>query len=158
MYAYNPQLSVLLSQKYSSKFQERACYDNVYQLITDYFEELQPSSKLRVLFCYRLGSDDIYYRHVFCVFDGQLVEPLLYLDMSDYNRERIVPVKELSYLEYLNLLVKDEQTSLRDSLYQDELEAVRNSGIFRSMGAYDLSQLYREIDETWSPEPEETNL
>lgn len=86
MYAYDPQLSIQLAKNHPELFEMRACYNNVYNMVMQHLEELTPWEKLRILFCYRKGNGDEYYRHAFCLFDGKLVEPLLYLDMSDYNR------------------------------------------------------------------------
>lgn len=152
MYLYNHDLSVTLAEKYPDKISERACYDNVYHLTTDFIEELQPASELRILFCYRQGPDGFYYRHVFCMFKGELVEPLTYLDMSDSNLKRIIPIRELSFSEYLDLMVKDEETSLRNSLYDDDLRVVKEARIYNILCAYDLAQLYREIDLDWPPD------
>ena len=83
MYAYDPQLSIQLAKNHPELFEMRACYNNVYNMVMQHLEELTPREKLRILFCYRKGNGDEYYRHAFCLFDGKLVEPLLYLDMSD---------------------------------------------------------------------------
>lgn len=100
MYAYDPQLSIQLAKNHPELFEMRACYNNVYNMVMQHLEELTPREKLRILFCYRKGNGDEYYRHAFCLFDGKLVEPLLYLDMSDYNRRSIVPIREMSVSEY----------------------------------------------------------
>lgn len=151
MYAYNKQLSLTLARKYPNLFEERACYNNVYNMVFEYLEELRPRENLRVLFCYRQGPDHRYYRHVFCLFNGELLEPLTYLDMSEANRHTIIPIRELSVPEYLDLLVKERETMLRDTLYQDDLAVVNENGIFAMLNPYDLAMLYRKIDESWRP-------
>lgn len=152
MYAYDQRLSLILAAKYPQLFEEQACYNNVYHLVSEYLEELRPRDKLRVLFCYRQGPDSRYYRHVFAVFDGKLIEPLLYLDMSEKNRSSIIPIKDMSVKEYLDYLFEEAETQLRDSLYQDDLDVVKKHGIFKTLNPYDLARLYREIDEAWTPE------
>lgn len=152
MYAYDQRLSLILATKYPQLFEEQACYNNVYHLVSEYLEELRPRDKLRVLFCYRRGPDSRYYRHVFAVFDGKLIEPLLYLDMSEKNRSSIIPIKDMSVKEYLDYLFEEAETQLRDSLYQDDLDVVKKHGIFKALNPYDLARLYREIDEAWTPE------
>lgn len=151
MYAYHQQLSVIISEKYKEYFAEQACYDNVYHMVMEWMEELTPREKLRVLFCYRQGQDGRFYRHAFCLFDGQLIEPLLYLDMSEENRSSIVPIREMSIQEYLEMLCLEENTALRDTLYQYELDAVKQYGIFERLNPLDLSNLYREVDTSWDP-------
>lgn len=152
MYAYDQRLSLILAAKYPQLFEEQACYNNVYHLVSEYLEELRPRDQLRILFCYRQGPDGRYYRHVFAIFDGKLVEPLLFLDMSDKNRATIIPIKEMSVNEYLDYLCQEAETQLRDSLYQDDLDVVKKHGIFKTLNPYDLARLYREIDEAWTPE------
>lgn len=152
MYAYDQRLSLILAAKYPQLFEEQACYNNVYHLVSEYLEELRPRDQLRILFCYRQGPDGRYYRHVFAVFDGKLIEPLSYLDMSEKNRSSIIPIKDMSVKEYLDYLFEEAETQLRDSLYQDDLDVVRKHGIFKALNPYDLARLYREIDEAWTPE------
>ena len=152
MYAYDPRLSIILAKKYPHLFEEQACYNNVYHIVSEYLDELRPRDKLRVLFCYRQGPDERYYRHVFAIFDGKLVEPLLFLDMSDKNRATIIPIKEMSVNEYLDYLCQEAETQLRDSLYQYDLDVVKKHGIFKMLNPFDLAKLYREIDEYWTPE------
>lgn len=125
MYAYDPQLSIQLARNYPTLFEMRACYNNVYNMVMQHLEELTPWEKLRILFCYRKGSGREYYRHSFCLFDGKLVEPLLYLDMSDYNRRSIVPIREMSVSEYLDLLCLERETPLRAVLRESEQAIVR---------------------------------
>ena len=155
MYGYDQRLSLILSSKYPDLFEEQACYNNVYHIVTEYLEELRPREKLRVLFCYRMGPDGRYYRHAFTLFDGQLIEPLLYLDMSEENRRSIIPIKEMSVKEYLDFLFEEAETQLRDSLYQLDLDVVKRHSIFRILNPFDLAKLYREIDEAWTPEDNE---
>ena len=152
MYAYDQRLSLILAAKYPQLFEEQACYNNVYHLVSEYLEELRPRDQLRILFCYRQGPDGRYYRHVFAVFDGKLIEPLSYLDMSEKNRSSIIPIKDMSVKEYLDYLFEEAETQLRDSLYQDDLDVVRKHDIFKALDPYDLARLYREIDEAWTPE------
>lgn len=73
MYAYDPQLSIQLAKTHPELFEMRACYNNVYNMVMQHLEELTPREKLRILFCYRKGNGDEYYRHSFCLFDGKLV-------------------------------------------------------------------------------------
>lgn len=152
MYGYDHRLSLVLATKYPNLFEERACYNNVYHMVFEYLEELQPREKLRILFCYRSGPDGRYYRHVFAVLNGKLIEPLLYLDMSEENRESIIPIKEMSVKEYLDYLCSEAETQLRDSLYQYDLEVVKNAGILKILNPYDLANLYRKVDTEWIPE------
>jgi len=158
MYGYDKRLSLILAAKYPHLIEEQACYNNVYHLFSEYLEELRPRDKLRVLFCYRQGPDHRYYRHVFAVFDGKLVEPLPYLDMSEENRKTIVPIKEMSCGEYIDLLCEERETQLRNVLYQDDLDAVKKSGIFRILNPFDLAKLYRDIDQTWTPDQQGDQL
>lgn len=147
MYDYDKQLSAVLAQKYPELIEERGCYNNVYRLVTEFVAELKPLDKLRVLYCYRKGPDGRYYRHAFTVFDGKLVEPLLYLDMSEENRKAIIPIREMSFTEYLALLRNEKDTTLRIALYQADLDVVRAHGIFKMLNPYDLANLYQKISE-----------
>lgn len=147
MYDYDKRLSVILAQKYPDLIEERGCYNNVYRLVTEFVVELKPLDKLRVLYCYRKGPDGRYYRHAFTVFNGKLVEPLLYLDMSEENRKAIIPIREMSFDEYLDLLHEEKETTLRNTLYQADLDAVRSHGILKLLNPYDLANLYRKISE-----------
>lgn len=139
MYDYDPHLSIRLAQNHPDLFEMRACYNNVYHMVTGFLEELAPRDKLRVLFCYRRGQGKQYYRHAFCVYDGKLVEPLLYLDMSDYNRRSIIPIREMSVSEYLDLLCQEAETQLRVTLHDDDLSAVRTHK--PQLNPFDLEKL-----------------
>lgn len=139
MYAYDPQLSIQLAKNHPELFEMRACYNNVYNKVMQHLEELTPWEKLRILFCYRKGNGDEYYRHAFCLFDGKLVEPLLYLDMSDYNRPSIVPIREMSVSEYLDLLCLERETPLRTVLQEEERAAIKAHGL--TLNSFDQSQL-----------------
>lgn len=139
MYGYDAQLSIQLAKNHSDLFEMRACYNNVYNMVSHHLEELTPWDKLRILFCYRKGNGEQYYRHAFCLFDGKLVEPLLYLDMSDYNRRSIVPIREMTVTEYLDLLCKEAETQLRTVLREDDLSAVRKHKL--NINPYDYSKL-----------------
>ena len=77
--------------------------------------------------------------HAFCLFDGKLVEPLLYLDMSDYNRRSIVPIREMSVSEYLDLLCLERETPLRTVLQEEERAAIKAHGL--TLNSFDQSQL-----------------
>ena len=152
MYDYDQRLSLALAAKYPQLFEEQACYNNVYHMVFEGLDELVPYEKLRILFCYRPGQDGRYYRHIFAVFNGKLIEPLSYLDMSEENRASIIAIKEMSIEEYLDRLGSERETQLRESLYQYDLDAVRKSGIYRLLNPYDLANLYREIHEDESPD------
>lgn len=147
MYGYDQQLSLILAGKYPHFFEEQACYNNVYRIVSEYLEELRPRDKLRVLFCYRQGPDGRYYRHAFAVFDGCLLEPLPHLDMSEENRQTIIPIKDMSCKEYIDLLCTEAETQLRDALYEADLDAVKQHGIFKKLNPFDLAKLFRKIDE-----------
>ena len=148
MYDYDQRLSLTLAAKYPQLFEEQACYNNVYHMVSEGLEELMPyEKKLRILFCYRLGKDGRYYRHVFAVFNEKLIEPLSYLDMGEENRASIIAIKEMSIKEYLDHLGFEKETQLRESLYQYDLNVVRKSGIHKLLNPYDLANLYREIHE-----------
>ena len=149
MYGYDRQLSEVLAKKYPQLIEEQACYNNVYHLVTSYLDELKPWDQIRVLYCYRKGPDSRYYRHAFVIFDGKLLEPLPYLDMSCENRQSIIPIREMSFSEYLELICEEAETELRESLYQADLDAVKKNGIFRMLNPFDLASLYRKIDDDW---------
>ena len=151
MYDYDQRLSLALAAKYPQLFEEQACYNNVYHMVSEGLEELASYEKLRILFCYRPRQDGRYYRHVFAVFNGKLIEPLSYLDMSEETRASIIAIKEMSIEEYLDRLGSEKETQLKESLYQYDLDAVRKSGIHKLLNPYDLANLYREIHEDESP-------
>ena len=99
------------------------------------FSESDGVSRVR----FRVGKR--VYRHAFCLFDGKLVEPLLYLDMSDYNRPSIVPIREMSVSEYLDLLCLERETPLRTVLQEEERAAIKAHGL--TLNSFDQSQLNR---------------
>ncbi len=67
------------------------------------------------------------------------MEPLLYLDMSDYNRRSIVPIREMSVSEYLDLLCLERETPLRTVLQEEERAAIKAHGL--TLNSFDQSQL-----------------
>ena len=42
MYDYDPHLSIRLAQNHPDLFEMRACYNNVYHMVTGFLEELAP--------------------------------------------------------------------------------------------------------------------
>lgn len=146
MIDYSRPLSEKIAQKYSDLFQKQHCYENVYHMVTEDIDELNPPSKLSVLFCYRPGKDNRYYRHAFCLYDGMIVEPLLYLDMSEENRSAIIPICFMSVPEYSEMVHMEGNHGLRNYLYPDDLRVVGESGIFRRLGLIDLSSLFRTVE------------
>ena len=59
--------------------------------------------------------------------------------MSDYNRRSIVPIREMTVTEYLDLLCKEAETQLRTVLREDDLSAVRKHKL--NINPYDYSKL-----------------
>lgn len=64
---------------------------------------------------------------------------LQYLDMSDYNRRSIVPIREMSVSEYLDLLCLERETPLRTVLQEEERAAIEAHGL--TLNSFDQSQL-----------------
>ena len=154
MLEYNKQLSEKITHKYSSLIQEHHCYENAYNMVTEDIDELKLPSKLSILFCYWRGEDNRYYRHAFCLYDGKIVEPLLYDKMDEEYLSTIIPIRYMTVPEYLEMVEQDGTYGLQDVLYQDELRVVAENGIFQRLGLVDLSNLYREAE----PEPDMNEL
>ena len=146
MLEYDKQLSEKIAREYRRLIEEHHCYENVYNMVTESIDELKPPSKLSILFCYRQGEDKRYYRHAFCLYDGKIVEPLLYDDMDEEHLSTIIPIRHMSVPEYLEMIEHDGTYGLKDVLYKDDLHVVDENGIFRRLGLLDLSNLYRELE------------
>ena len=63
----------------------------------------------------------------------------MYLDMSDYNRRSIVPIREMSVSEYLDLLCLEREKPLRTVLQEEERAAIKAHGL--TLNSFDQSQL-----------------
>jgi hypothetical protein len=145
MHQYSQSLSEKIAHKYARLFAKKQCYENVFKLVTE-VSELKPSSKLCVLFCYIPGAAGFYYRHVFCLYDGMIVEPLLHLNMKEKNLNDIVPIKRMTVKEYSGMILSDGKYDLSDVLRDDEIRAFNNSGI--SLNPVDLSNLVSSVAKT----------
>ncbi len=147
MYAYSKRLSDLIARKYQAFIHEQRCYDNVFHLLTERIPELYPLSKVSVLFCYYKGADSRYYRHVFILYDNELVEPLPYVNMNEENRSSLVPIRLIPSIEdYFQMVRKDGNSSLANVLYEDEIKAVNQAKIWQKLWIRDLSNLYRDFE------------
>lgn len=119
---YNRELSEWAAKEYGHLFEIKGCYENVFRLATD-VPELRPVSQLNILFCYMLGAGGFHYRHAFCLYDGQIVEPLLHLNMAEKNLDAIVPIKQMDMKEYHRLLLADGRYDLWNALQADGIQA-----------------------------------
>ena len=147
MYAYSKGLSDLIARKYQAFIHEQRCYDNVFYLLTEQIPELSPLSKVSILFCYYKGADSRYYRHVFILYDNELVEPLPYVNMNEENRSSLVPIRLIPSIEdYFQMVRKDGNSSLANVLYEDEIKAVNQAKIWQKLWIRDLSNLYRDFE------------
>jgi hypothetical protein len=146
VFGYNKGLSVAIANMYPELFRKNGCYQNVYNLLTEVAEiDLR---HVQVLFCYLPGrrQEDFYVRHVFLLYNGEIVEPLLHLALEKRVLSNIVIIKSLSPREYLNLLLVEEVFDLFDSLLEDELKVFYESKI--SLNPIDLSELIRRTVKT----------
>lgn len=139
MFQYSQSLSERIANKYGHLFEKRQCYENVFKLATSNITELNPSSKLSILFCYMPGAADFHYRHAFCLYDGMIVEPLLHLNMQDKDLNSIVPIRLINMQEYYSLLVADGRYDLWNVLLKDNIQAFNNSKI--NLNPVDLTDL-----------------
>lgn len=146
MLTYNRALSVKLAKRLGGMIEVKRCYDNVYKVLTEAMDILPDRSKTRILFCYLPTAGNLYVRHVMVVYDGQLVEPLLHIDLEKREVERIIPIRELSFDEYFSLLLKEGKSDLEQALLNDELE-VFNVGNF-TLNPIDLGGLITRLAKT----------
>lgn len=146
MFQYSRTLSELLADKCNKIIAPNECYSNVYRIVTQNILDSQAQS-IEILFCYRQGEDGRYYRHVFIMADGMLVEPLLDLDMSESNLAKIVVIKQLKLSEYLAHNGNDDHNDLRKYLYEFEINAIKHNDILDLIGGFDLAKLYRKLAE-----------
>lgn len=141
MFQYSHELSVWVANKYKRLFKVKSCYENVFRLTTD-VPELR-STDINVLFCYVPGAAGYHYRHVFCLYQGQIIEPLLHLNMQDKDLKAILPIQLMDKHEYFSLLVDDGQYDLRQSLMDNEVKVFNGNRI--NLNPVDLSDLiYRK--------------
>jgi len=136
MYTVNYELSCELAAEYPSAFKPNHCYENVFELVCTY----EPGTEQKVLFCYVM-SGGLYLRHAFCVVDGQIVEPLQHI-REEMDVSSIVPVRELSVMEYEKLIIKDRRYDLFPSLYKKEIDIFnRDERLRDGLNPIDLSGL-----------------
>lgn len=139
---YNHELSEWAASKYKHLFEVKQCYENVFRLATE-VPELQPQSKLSILFCYMPGAAGFHYRHAFCLYDAQIVEPLLHLNMETKNLNDIVPIKLMDTHEYFRLLISDGRYDLWKALRDDGIRAFNSSSMI--LNPVDLSDLVSSV-------------
>ena len=131
---------MLVANKYKYLFKVNGCYENVFKLLTK-VPDIQPSTDLKILFCYVPDEEDcLYYRHAFCLYKGQIVEPLLHLNISAKDLNAIVLIRLLEIDEYYRLLLEDGRYDLWCALSFDGIQAYRNSKI--NLNPFDSSNLH----------------
>lgn len=95
---------------------------------------------MRILFCYAFNKY-FYYRHVFCVFQGEIIEPLEHI-AQEIDIHRIITIKELSADEYYALIAADERYDLFPSLYNDEVQIFNdNKALMHELNPVDMNAL-----------------
>lgn len=143
MLQYSQSLSERIVNKYGHLFEKRQCYENVFKLATSNIAELNPSSKLSVLFCYMPGAAGFHYRHAFCLYDSMIVEPLLHLNMQAKDLNSIVPIRLMDMQEYYSMLVADGKYDLWNVLQKDNIRAFNDNKI--NLNPVDLADLVSSV-------------
>ena len=138
---YSEDLSKLIYKKHKKHIKAKLCYNNTFWIATNF--PFENPEKVKILFCYLGNSDDNdswYIRHAFCVYDGQIIEPLPNIIVNDDVISDIVPIAFLDMDEYLDfLLEEDGLPALPKSLLQSDIDAYNNSDI--NLNPIDLTDI-----------------
>lgn len=136
-YTYNAKLSKELAEKYPREIEKNQCYSNVYRVLSAFPRELE-FNKTEVLFCY-LPCPGYYVRHAFILYDDQIVEPLLHLDVQQ-RLQGIVTIERLSWGAYIEATAREGNADLFHDLNQEDIEAYEDSGI--DLNYEDIKRIY----------------
>lgn len=144
-YKYNQELSEALAKKYARKIKQRQCYENVYKLVSGCTPELK-GKEVNVLFCFmpskRLGGT--YFRHTFAVVDGQIIEPLSYIDMDEIDK--LVPIIEWDFCNYNKALLEDGKFDCMSVLFKREVSVLNESKII--LNPLEMSSMVNRVAQT----------
>lgn len=144
-YKFNRELSEKLSKKYARKIKQRQCYENVYILVSDRIPELI-GKKVSVLFCFMPSKRMVgmYFRHAFMVVDGEIIEPLSYIDMDELDK--LVPIVEWDFWKYNEALLEDGKFDCWSILFEKEVAVLNESKII--LNPIEMSSMVNRVAQT----------
>ena len=120
----NEEISKFLEEHYGDLFETHGCYEYVLKLIIGEVPELSRNN-MKALFCY--AYDGIYYFcHAFCVVKGEVIEPLGNVRKS-LEIDKLIPICELTFKEYADLILKDKKYDLSLSLFSQEMKVINEN-------------------------------
>lgn len=120
----NEEISKFIEEHYGDMFEPHGCYENVFKLITDDVPELS-GNNMKALFCYAYYSI-FYYRHVFCMLEGEIIEPPRNV-REGLELSKLIPISELMFKEYTALIQKDKLYDLSLSLFPQEIKIINEN-------------------------------
>lgn len=146
MYKINLELSNHLANKYKNKFKAKECYQNVFKLITE-VSELGAKKDVKVLYCYA-HNGYFYYRHAFCLFRNEIIEPLKNV-IKYLNVSYIIQFAKLNINSYFSFIITDQRYDLIPSLYLKEIETInKHKDQMKALNPIDMSYLVCNIAKT----------
>ena len=139
----NEEMSTQVAAKYGHLIEKKHCYENVYRLAFRLMGDLLEGRTASILYCY-IFYHGYYLRHAFCVVDGEIVEPLLYL-IPDIEQDKTIPIAQFTISDYNEMLLVDERFDLLPSLRERELALIsENEELVAYINPIDLVDIIRE--------------
>ena len=120
----NEEISKFLEEHYGNLFEIHGCYENVFKIITGDVPELSQKD-MKALFCYAYNGI-YYYRHAFCMLEGEIIEPLGNVRES-LKLDELISICELMFKEYTALILKDKLYNLSLSLFPQEIKIINEN-------------------------------
>ena len=120
----NEEISKFLEEHYGNLFEIHGCYENVFKIITGDVPELSQKD-MKALFCYAYNGI-YYYRHAFCMLEGEIIEPLGNV-REELEVSKLIPISELMFKEYTALILKDKLYDLSLSLFPQEIKIINEN-------------------------------
>lgn len=82
-------------------------------------------NNIKALFCYAYNGI-FYYRHAFCMLEGEIIEPLKNV-REGLELNKLIPICELTFKEYADLILKDKKYDLSLSLFSQEMKVINEN-------------------------------
>lgn len=141
---YSDVLSQMVQEYYPQYSKKHGCYENVYNMLS-VVKELR-RYHLQAMFCYiTLGGQAV--RHVFCIADGTIVEPLqLHWPDSLEELNHIAVIRLLEREQYLDMVNCYGYYDLYEPLLKYEILTLKQNRI--KLNPVDLATLTARISDT----------
>ena len=142
----NEEISKFIEEQYGDLFETHGCYENVFKLITGDLPELF-GNNMKALFCYAYNGI-YYYRHAFCMIEGEIIEPLGNV-REGLVLSKLIPISELMFKEYTALIMKVKLFNLNLSLFPQEIKIMNeNKRQMAKINPVDANAIVTRLEKT----------